>query len=343
MKIAIFQEQLYHTEIFGFIFDYLTKKNILNIDIYYENPGYINSYINFYLSIYKNINPTFYKPSEITQNQIKYDKIIFTTNPKSNFKINYSNKTIIIIHRIDQFIKNAINIGLTKLTYDKCFINPLFAYNFKFKKNFTKNILIMGNLGHKNISDLINNIDKFDNYNFIVISRCLNKLKELNKKNLILFENIQTQKIIDLFSNDIDYLLLLNKNPSIYHKKCITGCIFQGLSFGIPVICDKKYYDIYKYPGSIVYNNSIVEILNKINLLNIDDYNILQHKIINFNKNTINYNFNYLNNILKSNNNFNNIINDKEIDKKKPNYNHPQKEIKKLLNKDIIKVKIKKN
>lgn len=325
MKIAIFQEQLYHTEIFGFIFDYLNRNNFFNIDIYFAEPTNKNSYIDFFLSIYKNIIPTFYKPTEITENQEKYDKIIFTTNPKSNFNIKYSNKTIVIIHRIDQFIKNAINIGLSKLIYNT-YIQPFFTYNFQFKEKFTKNILIMGNMKYKNLKDLILNIDKFNNYNFIMVSRCLSLIKYINKKNLIFFENIKTEKIIELFSKEIDYLLLLNNIPDVYHSKIISGSVFQAFSFGIPIICDKKYYDIYKYPESIIYNKSIIEILNKINLVNINDYNIMQNNIKNFNIKLIDNNFNNLNNIF----NFN--LNEKKNKKKE-----------KLINKELIKVKIRKN
>lgn len=300
MKLAIFQEQLYHTEIFGFIFDFLVKNRIFEIDIYYKDFYDNNSYINFYLSIFKDIKPTFFKPNEITENQNNYDKIIFTTNPKNNYNIKYSNKTIVIIHKIDQFIKNSINIGLSKLIF-KNYVQPIFTYNFKFKNNLTKNILIMGNLSYKNIKDLLNNIDNFKNYTFYCVSRCCNLLKDKNKKKLILLENISTDIIIDLFINQIDYVLLLNKIPSVYHNNIISGCVFQSLSFGIPIICDKQYFNIYKYPSSITYNKSINEIINKLNLIDINQYNIMQNNILEFNKIIINNNNKYLYSIINEN------------------------------------------
>ena len=302
MKIAIFQEQPYHSEIFGFLFNFF-KNNILTIDLYFNHTYNQNSYVKFYKDLY-NIDINFFNISDFKYKEIIYDKIIVTTLPSPDSSIKFSNpeKIILIKHRKEQNIPNSFNFGLSHLI-DKNFIFPVFQNNIKNKDELSKNILIMGNFKHKNIKDLIVNLKNFNNYNFILVSRSLLILKKKLGKfpNLKFYNNIPTAQLIDMLYNDIDFFLLLNKIPSIYHNKSISGGVFQALSFNIPIICDEIYHNIYNYPESIVYKKSIIEILPILNEIDIKNYQSKQANIAKYIESIISLNNDLLNNYFSKN------------------------------------------
>jgi len=281
MKIAIFQEQPYHSEIFGFLFNFFKIKKII-IDLYYDYISDPNSYFNFYKTLY-DLKINIFKISDFKNKEKEYYKIIVTTIPEYYKNFKYPERIILVKHRKNQNIFNSFPIGLTQLV-DKKNIFPLFPNHIKNKNKLSKNILIMGNFGYKNFNDLIENINIFNNYKFILVSRSLDKLanKYNHYTNLKFYDNLPTNQLIEMLYNDIDYYLLLNKIPTIYHKIGISGGVFQALSFGIPLICDKLYDNIYNYPESIVYKNSIKEILDKIENIDVNKYQTMRNKIINY-------------------------------------------------------------
>ena len=80
----------------------------------------------------------------------------------------------------------------------------------------------------------------------------------------------------------------------------MSGAVFQALSFGIPIICDLEYHQIYNYPESIVYKKSISEIIKIINNIDIDQYNYKKSIIIDYVNKKIDYNNSILDNIIKN-------------------------------------------
>jgi len=293
--IALVQQQPYHTEIFGCFINYCSDNNI-DVDIYFDYPNDNTSYIYFYKNIFK-ISLNIYNFVDIYKNHNKYDKIIFTTiinDFNEVLKIIDNKKIILFCHLRDQYTENIKNISGTPLIRynDIDVIQPFFKFKNEDKKNFTKNILILGNFYYKDTKDLEKNIKLFEdiNYTITIVSR---KFINIKNNNINIHTNISTNDLINLFTNT-DYLLLLNKPNNIYHNDILSGAVFQALSFGIPLICDKQYYDIYEYPESIVYKKSISEIIKTIQNISIDNYNHKKSIIINYVNKKINENYEIL-------------------------------------------------
>lgn len=303
MNIALVQQQPYHTEIFGVFLNYCIDNNIY-VDIYYNYADQTTSYIDFYKNNFKIINLNIFNFNDIFNNHHKYKKIIFTTITLNNFtdilKTIDNNKIILFCHLREHYTDNIINISGTPLIKfnDIEVIEPFFKFNYQEKKSLTKNILILGNLYYKNITDLEKNIKLFEkiNYTITIVSR--KSIKINTNKNIKVHVNLQTNDLINLFINNTDYLLLLNKPNNIYHNNVLSGAVFQALSFGIPIICDKQYHDIYQYPESIVYKKSISEIINIINNISIINYNYKKSIIINYINKKIDENNNILSELI---------------------------------------------
>ncbi len=277
-KIAIIQEQNYHTEVLAFFLNYFIKNNYI-IDIFFNYINDNTSYIKYYLDSYENNNLKIYKINDFNNKKDNYNIILLTTKPSfSNFNKIPKNKTLLYCHFLSEAQYGVINLCTTPLInspyYNFTLIEPFFNPIFKIKDNLTKTILIIGNFEQKNLEDLKNSIDEFSllNYRFILISRKIPK-DIINHKNITIKQNLLTNELIDIYQNQIDYFLLLNKKDSFYHKDRISGGVFQALSYRIPIICDKEYDEIYKYPESIVYKNSISEILYELENISIDQYN----------------------------------------------------------------------
>jgi hypothetical protein len=273
--IALVQQQPYHTEIFGCFLNYCSDNNI-NIDIYFDYPDNATSYIHFYKECFNISNLNIFSFNDIYKNHHNYNKIIFTTITINDFNeilnIIDNKKIILFCHLREQYIDSIINISGTPLIRynDIDVIQPFFKFKNEDKKNLSKNILILGNFYYKDIIDLKKNAKLFEdiNYKFTIVSR---KLINLKNNNILVFTNISTKDLMHLFKNT-DYLLLLNKPNNIYHNDIMSGAVFQALSFGIPIICDKQYHDIYKYPESIVYIKSISEVIKTIKNISINNY-----------------------------------------------------------------------
>jgi hypothetical protein len=280
VKIAIIQEQPYHSEIFGFLFNYF-KNNNVTIDLYYDYISHPNSYFQFYKSLYE-LQINVFNISDFPKKEYLYDKIIVTTMPKNLF-FKFPEKIILIKHRKNHNITNSFQIGLTHLV-DRNYIFPLFSNFVENKNKINKNILIMGNFGYKNFNDILQNINVFKDYTFILVSRSLEKYiqKYGHYSNLKIYSNMPTNELINMLYKDIDYFLLLNKIPTIYHKSGISGGVFQALSFGIPLICDELYQKIYNYPESIVYKKSIKEILPILDTIDSKKYKIMRTNIMKY-------------------------------------------------------------
>ncbi len=283
----------------------------MTIDLYYDYISHPNSYFKFYKSLY-DLQINVFNISDFKKKEYIYDKIIVTTMP-NNFFFRFPEKIILIKHRKNHNITNSFQIGLTHLV-DRNYICPLFSNFVENKNKINKNILIMGNFGYKDFNDMLQNINIFKDYTFILVARNLENYiqKYGHYSNLKIYSNISTIDLINMFYKDIDYFLLLNKIPTVYHKSGISGGVFQALSFGIPLICDELYHTTYNYPESIVYKKSIQEILPILDTIDIKKYQIMRTNIMKYVEKKIFDNNNlidkYLNFFIKKHNQNNYIL-----------------------------------
>ena len=215
MNIGIVQEQDFHTEIIGFLLSYFSNYNY-NIYIFFNYYHSTSSYIETYCKYYK-LNIFFKRTSELINLKNKLNKVIFLTKPnnKSLFDIIENNKKILLIHCLYQYTNNIINICPCK-GYRQSGLNiiePFFKFNVQPKNILSKNILVLGNFNNKDINDLKNNSNMFNKFKFILVNR--NIPTNINLENVKIYRNLATKQLLNMFVNDIDYALLLNKKKNI--------------------------------------------------------------------------------------------------------------------------------
>ena len=266
-NIAIISTYPSHIECVGFILEYLDN---YNIDIYIDGDG--ANYLDYFKSKYK------FNHYHINKfDEINYDKIIKLT---SNDPYNIIKKHFSILHmsgnEYPDTKENTLFITLTP------FVKPTnfnYRYILSIYKDYIDTNFINKNIGFigqfiadyvKNKNDIINLIENIDGKLFLFGYTN----DKINNNRINNYENINTINMVEKLKQ-CSYIIIKE------HDDRYSGGITIALSLNIPLIMKKSIADIYGIPA-IVYNETINELTDYINNININDYIKIKYNLRKF-------------------------------------------------------------
>jgi hypothetical protein len=304
IKIALYEENNYHTEILG-TFLYYCKIN--NIDVHYYNDSDMSSFYEHYLELFNMDIPRF-KNIELNDNFSQYNYVVIGTMGKveqvKELYYNNLSKFINIFHNHDDpTIDDIYNTNIKKIVMTPLnisygdYILPVFRPQKEYKKIGNGKVLCMvgrfKNRDWRQIIPLINN-----GYIIHIITRRVKMVPKELLENSKLEKNIRIsfKKTAKEMANIIErsnYLLCIVDENSWYYKDRLSGIIPLSINYNKPLIISSNLNKIYKLEGVVEYD-TIDEIPNKLENI---DYDHLLTKHNNFSANIIDNNNMILNNI----------------------------------------------
>jgi hypothetical protein len=266
MKIAYYEHNYYHSEIIACFLEYF-KKYACQLTVY--NDIDLSRWIIYYGQFYHfEIKPIKLFFSEYTQ----YDHIIIGSFDAETSEIVHPSK-ITVVHLADEItkVKNTQIIVLTPLNYRPNFYYILPVHQFiNTHANKTIDFIIVGRILNYNrdIKDMMNLLSSSLNFSIHIFVRKSSKkyirrdLIPIVRKNpkVIFHQNVKAQ-YLEGFLKSAKFILPLIKNNGPYHCNCLTGSIALAYNYLLPPILDRKTQNIYQIPGSLVYENSIMEVI----------------------------------------------------------------------------------
>lgn len=294
-EIAYYEEKNYHTEILGIFAEYFTNKNI-KITVF--NDGDKSDFVSFYQKYYGyDVKSTdqFFDNDEYK----KYKYIIIGTGDESTKldKIyeNIRNRCIAVYHILEN-INNCCcnNIVLTPLNITSRSHNymlPIYGTYENIDRVKCKNIYaLIGRFkdGNRDTNELVSLIENNRNNNYEIniyvrhkkfVPHCLLELAKKYSNNLKIFIGIKTADLEKRLRNT-KFMVSLITQDSVYHTDRLSGIIPFSYNFNIPLIIDKSTNNIYNLSSTIVYENKISEIFEKINNLSQTEYQQILEKMM---------------------------------------------------------------
>ena len=322
MKIAYYEENKYHTEIIGFLLEYIIYKNSTTkelFDIVIYNDKDMSNTLNYYKNKYK-----FKIKNNLLINQDINDyKYIFIGTSSNTQKIDQSiltdhnNRIIYICHLKDDirdYYKNIIVltplniISELPISYIKP-IHNLIKYENDNKIIKLTRIVIIGRFkdNNRDILDLINLINNYRQYNFeIIICSRLEKFIPNDLINLSKEYPTYLKILIGLNSNELEKIIINSKficplisNNSWYFKDRYSGNIALSFNYNKPLIIQNKLKDMYEIQNCVSYNENISEIIEDLTNMSNEEYNNVVNNLYKEKIDIINANNLILNNIFK--------------------------------------------
>lgn len=288
MKIAIVSNYNFHLECIGFLLELLDE-----CDIYIQNDKF--KYLDYFKLTY---NFKTYILNVL--NESKYDYIIKLTSNDPIYLNISKDKIISILHLSNKEYNLNKFITLSKNVYTKkefIYIFPYYKTNNIGNYN-SKTIIFIGNLLNDMVTkDFINFICKIHYKIILAVSHIdlyiKNLLHKLKSNNLTIIININSIALSNLLKN-CSFILI--RNYEKYNDR-FSGGISIGISNKIPIICNNKLIKNTKIPF-IKFNNNYMEIIDYINSITKEKYEIEIKKINKFikhiqieNKKNINFLF----------------------------------------------------
>ena len=179
------------------------------------------------------------------------------------------------------------------------FLNIFKAPTKEHKDRNKLNLFITGltnpdNTDLKGLYNFLENIPKKVVVHVVNYYKLESKYNKFIKSGIVKsYTDLDAQKMLELLGKCHFVLTIVRKNSS-YHKEQLTGIIPLAISYGVPMIMDKKLSNIYGLSDiSITYTfydevNSILRGVKKaIKFLEKEDYSKLQNKLVKFRDNVI--------------------------------------------------------
>lgn len=282
MNIGILISQKdYHTECVGFVVELFNSENN-QITVYHRSDE--RQWIQHFCSIYHQLKT---KPTNEFVND--NNDILIKLSEDDTIELlseQYNDKTINLIHNhCDKNHKFTLSLSpfLRSSAINAYKMTPVYdGGNLTVSNENT--ILFVGLMeSYYFTDDLKKLIKECNNYKFIVIGRSKKTnlkefIKTLNLPNLEVFPNVSTNFLIDYVKKS--KFILCRRYP--FQSKRFSGAISLGITYGKPLIIQRKYNDGgYNAPG-IMFDEFYDEIIDNIKNMSNDDYNNLANSSINF-------------------------------------------------------------
>lgn len=254
MNIAIYNGFDFHYEMFGYIIDYCIYKNY-SLDIYTNfdnNIGWIEFYEKSFPNSFKIIDKKYY-------NYINdYNKIILLTDDDKCFLNEWINDKLICIDHLYKNRRNQIKLHIgTRFFYERPsldWILPVYRLidlNTK-KKISKKNIVFIGNNSKINLEEL----NKFDDFNCILIDRYTNFEQFDVKENVKTYNKLMTNEMIDILKES-DYVFISNNTENHLHRS-MSASIPLALNCLCTLIIPEEMNKYYNFKSVITYKENII-------------------------------------------------------------------------------------
>jgi hypothetical protein len=290
-KIAIATNYPFHLECVGFLLELLDNNDIT---VYYTADSY--GYLIYFKKMYN-----FKKKNFQNFNENEYDIIIKLSANDNGVKIQNIEKTLGVLHlgepeqKFDKInLKNFITLSpyvKTKSANILQYILPI--YRGIQSNNLNNNIVYIGMFNYTLFNADLLTFIKNIKYNVLFIGGAPGQLRNLtNVKSL---PKLNTEQMVELLNSS---KFILCRNSSFFNDR-FTGAISLALSHNIPLIMEKKMADDYNIP-SFNYNKNYSELIDKINNLTEEAYNVHKQELLNYSNITIKKNRLVINEILNN-------------------------------------------
>jgi hypothetical protein len=277
-KIALYEENTYHTEILG-TFLYYCRENNIKVDYYNDSDQ--SYFYEHYVKLF-NMNIIRYKNVELLDRVDEYKYILVGTMGKIS-KIEtafYTNldKFICIFHNYDDQNGNDItNPDIKKLVMTPLnktigsFILPIFSPQIVTDRKMGKTITLVGRFKSREWTHIMPLVDS--GYSIQIITRRAKMvpktLAEFKHPNVKVFLKRNADDMMRII-NKSNYLLCLTDYNSWYYKDRLSGIIALSFNYGVPLLMPKLLNEIYGFDCVVEYD-TYMEIPNIIENTNYDN------------------------------------------------------------------------
>lgn len=298
MRFLIVQPCWDHSEILASLL-YFIKKNGHQVKIIYDWSHPEGNYLDYYCNLFgfdDNVKYNYKSPKFHIKAFTNAHKIIFVDEihlrkfmSKTVYK-NLINKCYTFNHISKNIPYNIKIFSLGTIPFNYCintskylvnsFYNP--KIEIKTKLENKKKYLIVGNPKYREVSFLEKLEDNLD----IEINFVVRKPLEITKPFIKVHLDLSTDKLLELIK-ETDFIITLFKKDCVYYKDRISGIVPFAISFGKPLIMDKKYQQLteYKSDDELIYDNNFTNfemiIKNSIKMKS-DKYKNIVEKIIDY-------------------------------------------------------------
>ncbi len=254
-----------------------------------------------------NLNINVYNYELIFKNYNKYKLLICgTTDYTSNIILklmkNNKNKLITVFHTKkylemkNYFFNNIVYTPKCLLNQNCNYILPIHNLIDKTKKDMNiKKLVIIGQFKYKDIDNYNNLINNIDNYNNLEIHICIRNKDMIgisnNSDKINMHIGLNFFELKELLDKS-HFILPLSQKNGHYHNNTMSGSLPLSLNHNIPLITDNITKKIFNLNHSITYEDSILEIFDKVNNMTHEEYNnildnlqIDKEQILNYSKN----------------------------------------------------------
>lgn len=266
MKIAIYHGFLViHFEMIGYVIDYFRSSNI-DIDIYSPLNDIGIEWRDYYQSVFK-IPLNFLNPESI--NPEIYDLIFLLTDDDYSFKEEWiqqygSSKVITIDHtkfyrRDPVLMKIAVRFSNVRPHIDwalPCYQAITMNEKYNIINNEEKiSVACIGQNVPPSGEYLKNLFENFEEINFYVVSRILNKSFD-DYQNIYCYKNCSTEIMMDIFKKSSYVLCFDNPNGPDYINTNITAAVPLSFNNGCQLIMPSFWQVFYNFNSCLTYDNS---------------------------------------------------------------------------------------
>lgn len=290
-KIAIVTHYPFHLECVGFLLELLENNDIT---VYYTADSF--GYLIYFEKIY-----SFKKENFKNFNENEHDVIIKLSANDGGVKIQNIEKTLAVLHlgepeqKFDKIIlKNFVTLSPYVKTKSANILQYILPIYRGLESNIVNNnIVYIGMFNHTLFNADLLTFIKNIKYNVLFIGGAPGQLRNLtNVKSL---PKLNTEQMVDVLNTS---KFVLCRNSSFFNDR-FTGAISLALSHNIPLIMEKKMADDYNIP-SFNYNKNYSELIDKINNLTEEAYNVHKQELLKFSTNTVENNKVIMNNLIKN-------------------------------------------
>jgi hypothetical protein len=332
MKVALVQVSDRHTEIIGGIIEAFPKDT--QFDVFHEHVESPYSYIAYFTTLFDEIKEISKNP---IPNPDEYNAIVMLTSYEhkhfgdESWKNAAKGKTFGIAHHGKDVMKashgGATILALSPLLTGETVIkSPDYGKTWEVKKSpgginwmlpiydkqvpdsSKKNYLTVVGLSSytrkgRDTDDFFRMVEWFEkhkpDWKIRVISRphpsFLNKLEKYPFIEVV--QKAETEELIEMVQES-KFLLTLCIKDGWYHKDRMSGVLPLAYNNDVPLITDSKIIELYGMEGCVVYDDSIVEVLDKIVSMTDTEYTDIRTDLAKYKAGRIKLNKEVVNDIL---------------------------------------------
>jgi hypothetical protein len=144
--------------------------------------------------------------------------------------------------------------------------------NYKDRKELTTKIMFIGQHKYKDLDSIKKCLEYIENSNVILHYFNRSEKIDLYSNNLIQHIGL-TDDQMNTYINVMDFITIFPIKNGQYHNQTMSGTIPLAFNNNKPLIIDKQMNSLFNFTSVILYQDSIIEILDTISKMSSIDYN----------------------------------------------------------------------